>query len=248
MSDNNPLTNFISDLSGTVFVPEITRLNEKKQSIETAIEGQKRMIHLNDSYQKKTGEYTNMVILFAVVLFICLAIITIQRNFPAILSDAMSSLLIVIIMALGVLYASNIYIGILERNPTDFDKLNIPPPPNVEAPAGTSGVEIGKKTGNLFGQLNLGGCIGQNCCADGTVWDASLSSCIPVYTYSTTVPTGGSAVYQPQTVLPTGTHLYQVNTNTAPIIQQGFTTLFNANEEEKKALLPEETNLYSLYR
>jgi hypothetical protein len=34
------------------------------------------------------------------------------------------------------------------------------------------------KSGNLLGSINLNGCIGNDCCSIGTVWDASGGVCV----------------------------------------------------------------------
>jgi hypothetical protein len=34
-------------------------------------------------------------------------------------------------------------------------------------------------SGNLLGSINLGACVGETCCSDGTYWDTNNSVCAP---------------------------------------------------------------------
>ena len=48
---------------------EQKRLNEKKQSVDNALEGQQRLITLNNSYRLRYADYTKMIIIFTICSF-----------------------------------------------------------------------------------------------------------------------------------------------------------------------------------
>jgi hypothetical protein len=161
----------MSDIVNT----ELTRLTQKKQSIDNAISTKERVTVLNDSYRLRYLEYTKMlgVIILALVCFLLLFIGGKYVPFiPSIVID-----IIYIFLFVGTcIVLFNIYAGIQRRNKLYFDRLNLEPP-NKQTP---DQVAANKKAAGLSGNLlgSISGCIGKDCCSDGTYWDIESARCL----------------------------------------------------------------------
>ena len=158
---------------------ELTRLQTKKNNIDTALEGQKRGIQLNDSYRKRFQYYTKIVVIIIVCLAIFIGLVMLGRLVPVIPSFLID-ILCVITVASGIVATYFVYLDIQSRDKTNFDELSL------KNPGLLSTDDIKRKTataaanGDLLGSVNLGYCVGAACCSDasGTVWDASQSMCV----------------------------------------------------------------------
>jgi hypothetical protein len=167
------------DKVNSIVQTELTRLQTKKGDIDTAMEGQKRSIQLNDSYRKRFQHYTKMVMIVIVCLAIFVGLILVGRYFPVIPSFVID-ILCVLTVSTGIVYTYLIYLDIQSRAKTNFDELSL------QNPSLLSTSDIQKKTanaagnGDLLGSVNFGTCVGSACCSDasGTVWDASQSMCV----------------------------------------------------------------------
>jgi hypothetical protein len=155
---------------------ENDRLNAKKTTIDQALDGQKRLISLNDSYRLKYTEYIKMLIIIIVALVIW-AILS-KLSAIGILPDALYAILLIILVTLAVLLCYYIYLDILSRNKMNFNELNIPPPKKLTPDEIKQSQEAAAKSGNLLGTINFDGCVGSECCSDGSKWDAGNSVCI----------------------------------------------------------------------
>lgn len=184
-SSTQVLTN--QDAVNDIVKTELNRLQLKKNDIDTALEGQKRGIQLNDSYRKRFQYYTKMVGIIVICLLIFIGLITLGRFFP-IIPSFIIDIACVLTIAAGVVVTYFVYLDIQSRDKTNFDELNL------ENPGLLSTDDIKRKTaaaassGNLLGSINLGYCVGAACCSDasGTVWDASQSMCVTKPTTSFT--------------------------------------------------------------
>ena len=61
---------------------EQRRLNEKKQSVDNALEGQKRLITLNNSYRLRYADYTKMIIIITILLSIFILVSLAKKYIP----------------------------------------------------------------------------------------------------------------------------------------------------------------------
>jgi hypothetical protein len=157
---------------------ENTRLQQKKQSIDHSSEGQQRIMQLNDSYVKRGREYLKIVVAVVFILGTLAAIYALNGvveggMFP----DGVVTFITIILLALLCIYAVTTYIGILQRDKINFDKIN----PGALPPVSSSATQSTTKSGqNLFGQLDVGACVGSSCCAQGTQWEIATQTCRPV--------------------------------------------------------------------
>jgi hypothetical protein len=165
LSSQNDMENILAN--------EQNRLNQKKDSINSYVTTQQRMMLMNDSYQKKYTMYTSIIIYITVVLVIILAITFIWRIFPFI-PEGIIYLLYTILAIVSIPFIAYRVYQIRSRDPIYFDEIqqsNLPKMPVVIPPATpTSGW-------NLL-ESQYGTCIGQDCCTDGLAWSPVASACV----------------------------------------------------------------------
>lgn len=155
----------------TIIQNENNRINTKKMSVDDAIQGQRRLIDLNESYRKKNLQYINILIVFIVTVLLYLGLVLLGRNFP-IIPSIVINILIGCVIATAIILIVILMTVINNRDTMDFDKLAFVPPPDVSG-------NVVSSTGNIdLGSLSLGSCIGSSCCNSGTTWDASSNTCI----------------------------------------------------------------------
>jgi septal ring factor EnvC (AmiA/AmiB activator) len=158
---------------------EQNRLNEKKQSVDNALEGQNRLITLNNSYRMRYAEYIKIIIIIVIFLSIFIGVSLARKYipfFPEFIYN-MTIILLVPICAIAVYYK---YTQIISRNRLDYDELDLKPPTMLtdedklkEKVAEKANI---LKSGNLLGGLE--GCIGSQCCSGNTIWDSGNSLCV----------------------------------------------------------------------
>jgi len=160
-----------------VVTTELDRLQKKKTKVDLAIEGQKRMVQLNDSYRKKYSYYVKVIILIIVFLVFFVALNMASSYFPFIPSYVFDIFyfLLAVVFIFTIYF---IYLDIIWRDNMNFDELAFNPP-NITDPAAVAAAQQqSSKMGNLLGTINVIGCVGNNCCDPATaIWDAGNSVC-----------------------------------------------------------------------
>lgn len=149
---------------------ESTRLAQKKQNVDNARDGQKRLILLNDSYRKRYLQYIKIIMILIVVLAIFGALKMLESNFSFVPS-VIYEFLIVIDIAIGIIYIYTIYNDIRQHDLIEYDKLII------ESPVTNKSTTYGSSSNNLLKPLKS--CNDQNCCSEGTTWDEATAKCKP---------------------------------------------------------------------
>jgi len=156
---------------------ELNRLQQKKTNVDTALEGQKRMVQLNESYRQRYLYYTRVVVIIVIFLIIYI-IINVASKY---LTTIPETLFDVIYFILGVLLLFILYFFYLDysnRDNMDFNKLKYGPP-NI--PPSANQIQEQQKnalrSGDLLGSINITGCVGDKCCSEGTKWDSGNSLC-----------------------------------------------------------------------
>ena len=152
---------------------EYGRLEQKKQNITTAVQGQQRVLELNNSYQKRYTAYTNIMIAVVATLLIYLVINYLDNNVP-IFPKAILYILTIALFSVAIIYISWVSIDILRRDNINFDELALDRP-RTDA---SGNVIATNMTNQTFNPLGYYGCIGQACCAPGTTWDSISGGCV----------------------------------------------------------------------
>jgi hypothetical protein len=157
---------------------EKQRLQQKKQSIDNALDGKRRAIDLNETYRMRQSQYLRIKIVIVIVLVICIVLTLLNRRFP-IVPSIFITLLNMIVILMGGIYCLFIYSSISSRSLMNYNELDLagPAAPTVSDVAASQ--VAASKAGDLLGTINLLGCVGSACCSEGTKWDNEKSKCVP---------------------------------------------------------------------
>jgi len=172
----NDYQNNIQNLQG-ILNNENTRLQQKQQTVNNAIQTQERVIQFNESYNKKYGEYVYMVkvVVIGLILIFCSNLL---HSFVPFFPSAFFTVLIVFIVSIII---GMTWWNMSLRSNMDFTQYNLNPPAIQSSATATTATNTASElAGNLLGGFN--GCVGSNCCSTGTEWDSGNAVCIPMPT------------------------------------------------------------------
>ena len=162
----------------TIVDDEKTRLDAKKEKIDNAIDGQQRVVMLNDNYRQKYAQYNNVYVVVVITLVLIIAISMASKYFTFIPSFVFD-ILIIFIFAAALYICYLIFVDIRSRDKMDFNKLSTGMP-KISTPAEIEASKaLAASNGDLLGSINLNGCMMNSCCSDGTRWDETAGRCIP---------------------------------------------------------------------
>jgi len=168
----NQLTS-IMDISAIVH-KEQYRIDQKNIGIKNSLDSQNRLIFLNQSYASRMKEYSFMIMIIALTIVIIVFILIFKNYLPSTLVNIM----VLIVGAVGGIWALAIYIGIRNRDNVDFDKVYSTPPADID---NSGNVYVNSLTNKSYYDnllyLNTV-CSGNACCGSNTVYDYSLGQCI----------------------------------------------------------------------
>ena len=161
----------------TIVDTEMNRLNQKQQSIDSALTTQKRMLLMNDSYLKRQKVYLRIM----VAIVIGLVILLLCKFLSAYLGDDENANVLITMVCILVIVAVIVYCGwsyvlMLRRDPIYFDQLHYLPDNKPITLTGNNDVQlISAPNTNITNT-----CIGAACCSNksGTVWDTTSNACI----------------------------------------------------------------------
>ena len=159
---------------------ENARLLAKKSNIDTAIQGQERMIKLNNNYQQRYSVYSRLLMIF-VGLIVAIILLNFISSYLTIIPQSIFILIYIIIITTGLIYMITLYATLTTRNPMDYNEVMLPNPTNVgdkvlgATPTNASGVseDYTKSMGKYYN------CLGQECCAPGLIWSNDKGCYLP---------------------------------------------------------------------
>jgi hypothetical protein len=161
---------------------EKERLEKKKHSIDNALDGQKRLITLNESYRLRNNDYTTMLVTAVISFTVLLGSTMIGRNFPIIPSILIDIIYIITIsITLYILYQK--YMDILNHDRIYYNEINLDSPQMLtpeqiaKQTAAAQQNAVNSSKANLLSTINIGGCVGPLCCSGDSYWDATNSIC-----------------------------------------------------------------------
>jgi hypothetical protein len=158
----------------SILESENQRLLDKKQNIDTAIQGQKRMIKINENYQMRYAAYTRMLMVFVLMVFLCI-VVKIMAKYVTIIPEAVYILFYIIIITVCLVIIFIQFLSLKSRDPADYNTIMMSPPLNVGgSPTATNQSGVSSDYTNQFGDYY--NCVGQNCCAKGIKW-SPLTGC-----------------------------------------------------------------------
>jgi hypothetical protein len=171
MSDCSQYTAGSSDYVNCVLANETARLNEKTQSANNQIFGQKRVLQLNQNFQLRTQAFNWILCVIFIILAIMVILLFIGRFFPA--TESFISLAISLDLGIGACYILYLYAAFYNRDPNDFNQIVMPPPPTMSAAqaAAISSANALNQSNNLGSSVPQQYCEGSECCVSGsTIW------------------------------------------------------------------------------
>lgn len=175
---SNTSGNILAQQNGvdSIVTNEMHRLQEKKQTIDSAITTQHRMMQMNDSYTKRQRQYTKMMVAVAVGITLLIVMSYVSFAFPE--WSALATIANIIIIVLVFIFCFWTYYYVLARNSIYYDELNIHQIPFPISSNGASGTLASATTASTGGLLAT--CTGQQCCSpnSGTIWDSSHNICV----------------------------------------------------------------------
>ena len=186
----NALQNSVGTLKQQVTTIAIVEneLNQSKRRLEV-LETEKnnkiRLVQINNYYSDKYVEHSQLmkIVIFTLIPVI---IITFLHN-KTILPDTIYNILLVIISIIGAFYFLNTFISIIMRDNMIYDEYD------WKFDASTAPTASADSSGDPWlTNTNTGICVGEFCCSQGQVYDASLNVCVigtPGTTTTTTTTT-----------------------------------------------------------
>jgi len=163
---------------------EKARLDKKRAEINDQISSQERLMHFNKSHNHRYYQYTRIAVNITVALALFIGLSILGQYFP-IIPDMILTVLSVIIISYALISSYMIYRDIQSRDLMDFDKYAGGPAP-IKADLSGNAVKIknarekSASMGDLLGSINLNGCIGSDCCDEGTEWNSKKATCVPI--------------------------------------------------------------------
>jgi len=152
---------------------ENQRLLNKKNTIDQAVENQKRIIYFNDNSRKVSSAWLRIIITITIALGALFLIRVISHH--GFLPDMLFNVLAVAIISISILVVFNYYKGIRARDNYNFDEIRLNPPkmsdPNKDSTPSSS-------------ISPMSTCIGSQCCIiatdedPGTHWNPILGKCM----------------------------------------------------------------------
>ena len=177
---NNFFQNALSSSIGTLREQSVAvgivenELNHAKKSLQ-ALESEKnnkiRLVEINDYYGDRYAEHSKLmkIIIFTLIPVIILAIL----NNKGFLPNKIYYILLIIVCLIGAYFFWRTYFSIIYRDNMNYQEYNWGFNP-ADAVKGTEIVGPDPWLSNM----NLGTCIGQQCCSNGQTWSSSLNQCV----------------------------------------------------------------------
>ena len=170
LQNQNTLSNIINT--------EQSRLEEKKELVDTSIFEQKRAQSLNESYRQKYNYYIYIIVAI-ILLFVSFIVIgEVSKTITFIPSVVYDLLYIVSITVVG-FFIYFTMLDIARRDHMDFSKINVNPPKELSAD------ELEKQRDSNYGGVDMMPkfCVGSNCCNpddvnNKTIWDIETGRCV----------------------------------------------------------------------
>jgi hypothetical protein len=167
-----------SDVNNILY-NEQQRLNAKKTQMDQAIQTQNRMIQLNDSYRKRTAQYTYIftIIILGLLIYVVLVKLPGFVSIP----EGIIDLLAVLVFGIIGIVVWKLWASIQARDPLDFDRLHTTSIP-VAGNAVVTSMQSDVETGDLSGLVTSSStCKGEQCCDTTTQsWNSSVGRCLPL--------------------------------------------------------------------
>jgi hypothetical protein len=149
---------------------ENTRLAERKQAIDAAEIGQKRLVDLTTSQTLRNKAINNMYIVITIAILVYLGIQLLIKT--GVVSTFITDVMFIFLVTGTVITLVTMYYDYDRRNNMDYNIINLGDPKQM------TGSSTDSSSKNLL-DMRFGGCIKDACCAEGTTFNDKYSICVP---------------------------------------------------------------------
>ena len=154
---------------------EVDRLRDKQKTADEITRSNERLAAMNDSYRKRYAKYVQILMVLVFAYAIYLAVVLLQKQFPAIPQFVVDLIMIVLIFLVA-FYLFNSGWELYSRSLINYDEVDLP---NYDA-SGADLTELAKK-GQVIDGVNATGspCVGASCCTTdaGKKWNPASGKC-----------------------------------------------------------------------
>lgn len=186
IATNRGILNHQDDVTDMVN-KETERLETKKNNIDNALEGQKRMIQLNESYRMRYRYYLRIIITLLVVTVLFIVIKMVAVRIPGI-PGSVWDLILILVFSIAGFYIYFTIMDIRRRDQMNFNKLYFTPPDQKKAAAYASLTQKGKGSAEkttlydtVTGANSATACTGGgevDCCQAPFYYDSQTNMCV----------------------------------------------------------------------
>lgn len=157
----------------TILEREKNRLAERKQAIDAAETGQKRLVDLTTSATLRNKALNKMYIVITVALLIYLGIRLLINSgiVPTFITDVM----FIFLVCGSVILLVTMYYDYESRNNMDYNMINLGDPAQM---TGSTASGTASSSSNFL-DMRFGGCVKDACCAEGSTFNNKYSICVP---------------------------------------------------------------------
>jgi hypothetical protein len=156
----------------TILERENTRLAERKQAIDAAEMGQKRLVDLTTSQTLRNKAINNMYIVITIAILVYLGIQLLIKT--GVVSTFITDIMFIFLVTGTVITLITMYYDYDRRNNMDYNIINLGEPKQMTGSSDSSS----SSSKNLL-DVRFGGCIKDACCAEGTTFNDKYSICVP---------------------------------------------------------------------
>lgn len=158
---------------------ENNRLQEKKQNVDNALEGQQRLITLNNSYRLRYADYIKILIIITISISI-FVFVSLARKYIPFFPEVIYNITLILLIPITIIVLYYKYIQLISHNKLYYDELEFTPPKMLSEEDKLKEKVAYKtnllKSGDILGGLE--GCVGAQCCSGNTIWDSGNSVCV----------------------------------------------------------------------
>lgn len=156
---------------------EQNRLTTKKSSIDNAIQGQKRLVELNDSYAKKNWQWAKIGMILCVCFLLILGVLIINKFID--IPDVFLNLITIILLSVSFCWCVYIYYyDIYIRDSLYHDKLSSEAPILLNPKSVSDDIKNHGITTTMNGSSFGGLCVGSSCCDISSNYNTQTQTCV----------------------------------------------------------------------
>lgn len=174
----NTLNNSIESLKEQVIAidiveKELDRSKKRLKILEEEKNNKIRLVEINSYFGEKYAEHSQLmkIVIFMLIPVIILAFL----NNKGFLPNSIYYGLVIVVSFIGAYFFWRRFVSIIMRDNMNYQEYNWAFNPSTASPTSvSSSVEGDPWSGNL----NLGTCVGNACCASGLLYDSTINQCI----------------------------------------------------------------------